>query len=173
MICNRKFLIASALCLCMIGFAQKPEKKPIPVQHEVSNKDVVQSVFPEATKVEKVNNFWFKVIDSENKVIGFAMSSMTYCNDVKGYNKTTPVMIITDKNLVVKKVGLLSNWETLGYVKKLERNGFFDLWVGKTLKEAMAVIPDGYTGATYTANAVIKNVDFLLSKGIAVLPKNK
>jgi len=44
--------------------------------------------------------------------------------------------------------------------------------VGKTLKDAKAVQVDAHTGATYTAMAVTKNVDFLLSTAIKKLPKN-
>jgi Na+-translocating ferredoxin:NAD+ oxidoreductase RnfG subunit len=81
-------------------------------------------------------------------------------------------MILTDKKGVIQKVALLSNWETLSYVRKLEKKGFFDLWVGKPLKEAKMVKVDGYTGATLTATAVSKNVDFLLNTGSKKLPKN-
>ena len=141
-----------------------------PVLHEVSNKDVVQSIYPDAVKVEKVNDYWYRILDNENHPLGYAMSSVPFCQNVKGYNDHTPVMILTDKKWVIKKVALLSNWETLGYTRKLEKKGFFDLWVGKTLKQAKSVKPDGFTGATMTVTAVTKNVDFLLAKGAKVLP---
>ena len=150
----------------------KGKRKP-PVFHEVSNKDVVTSVYPNALKVEKVNDYWYIILNAENKPIGFAMSSVPFCKDVKGYNDLTPVMIITDKNWVIQKVAILSNWETLGYIRKLIKNGFFDLWVGKTLTEAKSVKPDGFTGATLTVKAVTKNVDFLLANGLIKLPKRK
>ena len=35
------------------------------VLHQVSNKDLVQSVFPEAVKVSKINDYWFSVVDSK------------------------------------------------------------------------------------------------------------
>jgi len=149
------------------------EKRKPPVFHEVSNKDVVTSVFPDAVKVEKVNEYWYGILNAENKAIGFAMSSVPFCKDVKGYNDLTPVMIITDKNWVILKVAILSNWETLGYIRKLTKKGFFDLWVGKSIKEAKAVKPDGFTGATLTVKAVTKNVDFLLTNGVTKLPKKK
>jgi len=81
------------------------------------------------------------------------------------------VMIITDKNWIIKKVALLSNKESLGYVRRLEKRGFFDQWVGKTVKDAKKVEVDGYTGATFTGKAVSKNVDFLLNNGSKKLPK--
>ena len=147
------------------------EKRKPPVFHEVSNKDVVTSVFSDAVKVDKVNDYWYSILNSESKPIGFAMSSVPFCLDVKGYNNLTPVMIITDKDWVIKKVAILSNWETLSYIRKLEKKGFFNLWVGKTLNEAKSVKPDGFTGCTLTVKAVTKNVDFLLNKGTKKLPK--
>jgi NosR/NirI family transcriptional regulator, nitrous oxide reductase regulator len=83
------------------------------------------------------------------------------------------VIIITDKNWIIKKVALLSNWETTGFVKKLEKKRFFELWVGKTVKEAQSIKLDAYTGATFTAMAVSKNVNLLLNEGIKKLPKSK
>jgi len=90
---------------------------------------------------------------------------MPFCKDVIGYNNTTPVMIITDHKWIVKKVALLTNWESLVYVKKLEEKGFFDLWNNKNLKEAQKVELDAYTGATTTAKAIMKNLQFLLVNG--------
>lgn len=168
----RKVVLALML-VGSVAFAQdRPRgKEKNPVLHEVSNKEVVQSVYPEAAKVEKVNDYWYKVLDDKNKTIGFAMSSVPFCQDVKGYNNLTPVMILIDKSKTIRKVALLSNWETQGFVRKLETKGFFDLWVGKTLKEAKDVEVDAHTGATYTATAVSKNVDFLLNNGAKKLPK--
>ncbi len=141
--------------------------------HEISNKEVVQSIYPNAEKVEKENDFWFRIIANSGKTIGYAMSSAPYCKDIIGYNNTTPVLIITDTKMIIRKIALLSHWETLSYITKLEKKGFFDLWNNKTIKEAQKVEIDGYTGATLTAKAVEKNVRFLLENGIRVMPKKK
>lgn len=171
----RGMLIMLVLISSSVFGQERPRdgREAKPVFREVSNKEVVQSVYQDAAKVEKVNSYWFRILNSNNKTIGFAMSSATFCADVKGYNDVTPVMILTDKNWVIKKVALLSNSESLGYVRRLERKGFFDSWVGKTLKEAKTVHVDAHTGATFTALAVSKNVDFLLKNGIKKLPKAK
>ena len=170
-----KKLLIAAMFISNIAIAQEKPREGreghAPVLHEVSNKEVVQSVYPDAGKVEKVNDYWFRILGTDNKTIGFAMSSLPFCKDVKGYNDLTPVMIITDKNWIIKKVALLSNKESLGYVRRLEKRGFFDQWVGKTVKDAKKVQVDGYTGATFTGKAVSKNVDFLLNNGAKKLPK--
>jgi uncharacterized protein with FMN-binding domain len=170
-----KKVFLAVMLVTNVAFAQEragERKDKNPVLHEVSNKEVVQSVYPDAVKVEKVNDYWFRVLNDKNKTIGFAMSSASFCQDVKGYNNLTPVMILVDKSKTIKKVALLTNWETQRFVNKLEQKGFFDAWVGKTLKDAKAVQVDAHTGATYTAMAVSKNVDFLLSTAVKKLPKN-
>ena len=158
------------ILVASVGFAQRGKDRN-PMLHEVSNKDVVVSVFPEAVKVEKVNDFWYKILNGKNKVIGYAMNSTPYCQDVKGYNDLTPVMIVTDKKYVIKKVAILSNWETARFVAKLDAQNFFDAWNGKKIKDAQKIEVDAHTGATFTASAVIKNVDYLLVNGSKLMPK--
>jgi transcriptional regulator of nitric oxide reductase len=142
-----------------------------PVLTKISNKDVVQSVFPEATKVEKVDDYWFRIVDDKKKTVGYAMTTSDFCKDVIGYNNTTPIMVVTDKKFVVKKVALLSHYETIGYIRKLEKMGFFTNWDDVKLADIPKITPDGYTGATKTAKAVEKNLYFLVENGSKKLPK--
>lgn len=165
-----KKLVVALLLLSGVATAQQPRKDP-PVLHQVSNQLVVQSIYPSAAKVDKVNEYWYKVLDAQSTVLGYAMTSSEFCKDVKGYHDLTPVMIVTDKTFIIKKVAILTNYETLSYVKRLEKNGFFNSWVGKPVKEAKAAKLDGYTGASITATSVKKNVDFLLKNGVKKLPK--
>ncbi len=161
------FFSISALSLC------GQSKKANPVLTTVSNKDVVVSVFKDANKIEKLNDYWYEILDSKAKKLGYAMTSLDYCKNVVGYQNNTPVMIITDKNFSIVKVALLTHWESLNYVKKLERNGFFDLWNKTKLKKAQSVKLDAFTGATKTAKAVEKNLQFLLTNGLANMPKKR
>lgn len=165
-----KKMVIALLLLSGAAMAQEPQKEP-PVLHQVSNQQVVTSIYPTAVKVEKVNEYWYKVLDAQNSILGYALSSADYCKDVKGYNDVTPVMIITDKSFVIRKVAILTNYETLSYTKRLEKKGFFNSWDGKQLKEAKSAKVDGYSGATVTAVSVKKNVDFLLKKGAGKMPK--
>lgn len=158
----RYYILAISLTISLLIFAQQSNNKRQIILHEVSNKEIVQSVFPEAAKVEKENDYLYKIIGNKNKIIGYALTSEKYCKNITGYNNTTPVMIILDKNRIIKKISMLSHYETLSYVKKLENNGFFNSWNDLKVKNAQKIIPDGYTGATMTAVAVKKNVDFLL-----------
>lgn len=154
-----------------LTWAQRGRRNAEPVLHEVSNKAVVQCVFPEAVKVEKVNDYWYSILNEKEKVIGYAMNSQSFCADVVGYKGTTPVMIITDTKYMIKKVALLSHYETLSYVRLLENEGFFNQWNNLTLKDAGNKSLDAYSGATDTALAIEKNLLFLLKNGIRMKPK--
>jgi transcriptional regulator of nitric oxide reductase len=159
------------LFISTVSFSQHGRRHAIPILHEVSNKVIVQSVYPDADKVEKVNDFWYHVLDEKNKVIGFTMISQQFCTEIIGYNGNTPVMIITDTKYIIKKVSLLSHHETLSYVRLLENKGFFEQWNNKNLKEAKNTSLDAYSGATDTALAIEKNFRFLLENGMKKMPK--
>lgn len=165
----RILFLVSILLISLNTHSQRNTAKAL--QQEVSSKEIVQSVFPTAVKVVKVDKYWYSIVDIQNKKLGFAMYSQLFCNDVIGYTDRTPVVIITDMKFLIKKVALLTNSESPGYIRRLERNGFFNLWNGKTVQKAKAIEIDGYTGATMTARAVEKNVKFLLENGGKKLPK--
>lgn len=168
-----RLLFILFFCSTLI-WAQRGRRNAEPVLHEVSNKAVVQCVFPEAVKVEKANEFWYHILNKDNKVVGYAMNSQHTCSDIKGYKGITPVMIITDKKGRIQKVALLTHYETLGYVRLLEDAGFFSQWNNKNIKEAGKHTLDGYSGATETALAIEKHVQFLLKNGEKLFPgKNK
>ena len=165
----KSFVFIPFLFFALVLNAQ-PVRNPS-VLHQVSNKDFVQSVFPAAVKVSKINDYWFSVVDSKGKTLGYALSSEHFCENVIGYQAQTPVLIITSKKFIIKKVTLLSHHESPGYVQLLDRNGFFRLWDEKSFGEAEAVKLDAYSGATMTAKAVNENVKFLLDKAYKTKPR--
>jgi Na+-translocating ferredoxin:NAD+ oxidoreductase RnfG subunit len=166
---KRIYFLMVLLMASVYVFAQGPHQRPA-VLREVSNQQVVQSVYPDASTVKKSGAFWYKILNEKGKILGYALNSTDYCKDVKGHSGATPVMIVTDKKFVIQKVSLLSSFETDGFVKRLETSGFFNKWNGKALRKAKLDKLDGYTGATMTARAVEKNVNFLLENGGKKLP---
>jgi len=161
-------LLFITFALTIIAGAQpnKSQRKDVPVLKEVSGLEVVKSVYPEAVAVEKFKGDWFNIVSADKKVLGYCLSSKPYSDGIKGYNNTTPVIVITDKNKTIKKVAILSNWETAAYLKKLERQKFFNNWDGMKVSEAAnkKATPDSYSGATFSATAISKNVEIILKK---------
>ena len=75
---------------------------------------------------------------------------------VIGYNGTTPVNI-TIKNGKVDKIEALPNQEGPSYMQRATKK-VFSQYEGLTVDEALKLKPDVATGATYTSEALIKNI---------------
>ena len=95
------------------------------------------------------------------------VNTTTIANSVEGYNGPVPVKIYIKKNKI-QKVELLKNQETPKYLVKV-KNALLTAWDGLTVKEAKAKKVDGVTGATFTSEALIENVQ----KGLDYYQKNK
>ena len=89
-----------------------------------------------------------------------AQSQVIYTGDVAkkvyGYNGTTPLNIYIEGGRIVR-IEALPNNETPQYFKRVVAK-IFPLYEGKTVAEAKAMHVDAVTGATYSSEAVIKNI---------------
>ena len=81
---------------------------------------------------------------------------------VIGYNGTTPLNI-TVKNGVIENIEVLQNEESPAYLKRA-KDKVLPQYIGKTVAEAKKLKPDIATGATYTSEALIKNIQMGLDK---------
>lgn len=86
---------------------------------------------------------------------------------VKGYNGTTPLKIYISNNKI-EKIEALPNQETPKYFAKVKKQ-MLDKWNGLTVNKAIKAKVDGVTGATYSSDAVKKNV----VQGLQYYKKNK
>ena len=77
-------------------------------------------------------------------------------NKVIGYNGTTPLNI-TVKNGVIENIEVLPNQESPAYLKRAKEK-ILPQYIGKTVAEAKKLNADIATGATYTSDAIIKNI---------------
>ncbi len=83
-------------------------------------------------------------------------------NKVIGYNGTTPLNIKV-KNGVIEDIEVLPNQESPSYLKRA-KDKVLPQYIGKTIAEAKSLKPDIATGATYTSQALIKNIQMGLDK---------
>ena len=83
-------------------------------------------------------------------------------NKVIGYNGTTPLNI-TVKNGVIESIEVLPNQESPGYLKRA-KDKVLPQYIGKTVAEAKSLKADIATGATYTSEAIIKNIQMGLDQ---------
>ena len=86
----------------------------------------------------------------------YVVNTTTIGKKVEGYNGPTPLKIYIKKNKVVKDE-TLKNAETPKYYAKVKK-ALLEKWNGLKVKEAAQLKVDAVTGATYSSEAVIKNV---------------
>ena len=84
------------------------------------------------------------------------VNTTTLGKSVIGYVDITPLKIYIKKNKVVK-IEALKNQETPKYFIKVKKQ-LLDKWNDKKVSEAAKMKVDGVTGATFSSDAVIKNV---------------
>lgn len=75
---------------------------------------------------------------------------------VIGYQGTTPLNV-TIENGRIKSIEALPNHESPAYFERA-KNHVFKQYIGKTVKEARNIEGDIATGATYSSEALIKNI---------------
>ena len=92
-------------------------------------------------------------------------------NKVIGYNGTTPLNI-TIKNGVIENIEVLPNQESPNYLKRA-KDKVLPQYIGKTVAEAKKLKADIATGATYTSEALIKNIQMGLDQAKSSTAKKK
>ena len=86
----------------------------------------------------------------------YIVNTTTLGKNVQGYVATTPVKIYIKKNKV-EKVEFLKNQETPKYMARVKK-AMLNKWDGQKVKDATNLKVDGVTGATFSSDAIIKNV---------------
>lgn len=81
---------------------------------------------------------------------------------VIGYQGTTPLKVTITGGRVESIEPVLPNKETPQYFQRATKHVFAQ-YVGKTVKEARTVEGDIATGATYSSEALIKNIEAALA----------
>ena len=93
-------------------------------------------------------------ITKEGKVT--VINTTTLASSVQGYVDATPLKIYISGNKVLR-IEALPNKETPRYFQKVKKN-LLGKWNGMTVNKALKAKVDGVTGATYSSDAVKKNV---------------
>lgn len=99
-----------------------------------------------------------EIMTKENGM--YVVNTTTLGKDVQGYVSTTPVKVYIKKNKV-EKVEFLKNQETPKYMARVKK-ALINKWDGQKVKDAAKLKVDGVTGATFSSDAIIKNVQLAL-----------
>ena len=90
----------------------------------------------------------------------YIINTTTIGKDIEGYNGPTPLKVYI-KNNKVEKIEFLKNVESPKYYAKVKKE-LQDKWNGLKVKNAKTLQVDAVTGATYSSNAVIQNVQLAI-----------
>ena len=86
----------------------------------------------------------------------YVINTTSLSKDVEGYLGPTPLMIYIKSNKV-EKIEFLKSQETPKYYAKVKK-ALQEKWNGLKVKDARQQQVDAVTGATFSSEAVIKNV---------------
>lgn len=93
---------------------------------------------------------------------GTLISSAPYANNIKGFAGPTPLYIYVTQSGVISQIVAADNADTPDFFNR----AFSTLakeWIGKSLSQAAAQQVDAVSGATFSSNAIIANVQHTLA----------
>ena len=90
----------------------------------------------------------------------YVVNTTTIGKSIEGYNGPVPLKVYI-KNNKVERIEFLKSMETPKYYVKVKK-ALLEKWNGMKVKEARALQVDVVTGATFSSEAVIQNVQLAL-----------
>ncbi len=156
-------LLIVALALSVIHFRHENRSLRAHFAEHVKSQagvEVVAPVFPGAARIDYCDNPGkaCRIHDSSGTVIGAFLCSSPYCDDIKGYAGSVPLIIALDSSHTIKTVAPLENNETGAFMARLRKEGFFEKWTGVAVDAAAAKQVDAVGGATMSSEAFIETV---------------
>ena len=123
--------------------------------------------------MKRFNKIWFllpatlcllsgmKGDDTMTKEDGvYIVNTTSLGKDIEGYNGPTPMKVFIKKNKV-ERIEFLKSQESPKYYARVKKE-LQEKWNGLKVKDAKALQVDAVTGATFSSEAVIKNVQLAL-----------
>ena len=90
----------------------------------------------------------------------YVVNTTTIGKDIEGYNGPTPLKVYINKNKV-ERIEFLKSMESPKYYAQVKK-ALLEKWNGKTVKEARTLQVDAVTGATFSSEAIVQNVQAAL-----------
>lgn len=123
-------------------------------QKEEFNKKL-REIFPDTEETENVNDDYYKVYDSQDKLLGYAVVSSEY-----GYQSDVKLLVGFEKKGKIDKIVILEQGETPGLGTKITRESFIDQFSGLT-RESTTLSENGgevdaISGATISSTAAVE-----------------
>ena len=90
----------------------------------------------------------------------YVINTTTIGKDIEGYNGPTPLKVYINENKV-ERIEFLKSMESPKYYGQVKK-ALLEKWNGMTVKDAKILQVDAVTGATFSSEAVIQNVQMAL-----------
>ena len=90
----------------------------------------------------------------------YVVNTTTIGKDIEGYNGPTPLKVYIKKDKV-EHIEFLKSMESPKYYAQVKK-ALLEKWNGETVKDARTLQVDAVTGATFSSEAVIQNVQTAL-----------
>lgn len=90
----------------------------------------------------------------------YIVNTTSLGKDIEGYNGPTPLKVFVKKNKV-ERIEFLKSQESPKYYARVKKE-LQEKWNGLKVKDAKALQVDAVTGATFSSEAVIKNIQLAL-----------
>ena len=119
--------------------------------------DEARTHFPSADSIAQDGVSSYLVFENEN-VIGKAVNTSPYSDNIFGYNSITPLTIYLDSNDKIIKVELCPNRESRGYINNVIKSGYLESWDGMTPEDVLSHHVDAVSGCTYSSTAIAQSL---------------
>lgn len=149
-------LLCMIVYLISLNFKSVEENKGEVVKNEetvVVPLDEVKKYFPTCTGIERISEVRYDV-KNKGEVVGKLIVTTPIADDLIGYSGNVPLFLAVSGEDVILGLTLLDNSESPGFIRRIERKGFFSSWDGKTLEEAATMDVEAVSGATMSTDAV-------------------
>ena len=119
--------------------------------------DEARNHFSSADSIAQDGISSYLVFENEN-VIGKAVNTSPYSDNIFGYNSITPLTIYLDSNDKIIKVELCPNRESRGYINNVIKSGYLESWDGMTPEDVLSHHVDAVSGCTYSSTAIAQSL---------------
>jgi len=127
-----------------------------------------QKLLAGATTLEYLAEDEAVIRDSSGRRIGRLLHTQPVSKHITGYGSYLPIVIGIDAKDKITGLLLQKNDETPGFVKRLEKLGFFASWNGQPASEAVNLPVDAVSRATMTSRATIESLRLRLAEYVKV-----
>lgn len=127
-----------------------------------------QKLIASAVTLEYLSEDEAVVLDSSHRRIGRLLHTQPLAKHIIGYGSYLPIIIGIDAEDKITGLLLQKNDETPGFVKRLDKLGFFASWNGQPASEAVNLPVDAVSRATMTSRATIESLRLRLAEYVKV-----